>query len=361
MSLMPAICACCGAEVAIDPTTKRGVCRFCENAYIWDEATGSYINYIAEPIGLPAAKSTAHGPSAEKYIKLAMCSLEAGTADEAFLYAKKALEIQPDSPFAWVIKMMTVQAQDMEHVANEILAYGNNAIRCAEEENRAQIKKLVYRHYLSHAIIMMAAAVAKEQDASDLRRLLTENDEAESASVAGVLAAQALSLKGEIPESHFDGSGSARKQVVRLCNLYIDYWKARGKEVRNISAPSNARERTLKKLMHSLTDDEKRLVNGYVVPTEAAPEQGKFSIPIAVYGSYDCPKVWMLRRYRDQHLKTSRRGRIVLALHSRISATLMKYFGQTQWFWRFCKNRLDKLVYRLQAQGIDASRYRDDP
>ncbi len=361
MPLTPAKCKCCGAKVDIDPATKTGTCKFCENSYIWDESINNYVTYVTNHNSFLGANFNVLGPSAEKYVKLAMSSLEAGNNSEALDYAKKALEIQPDSSTAWIVRMMTTQSQNASRkpIAKEIVAYGGNAIRYASDEKKEQVKKIVYRHYLAHAIVMMATAVAEERNALYLQGLIAENADAESKSMAGDLATQAISLKSEVPESYFDSSAGARKQVVRLSNLYLDYWSARGKKISCTSKPSNTQERTLMQLMHSLTDDEKLLVNGYAAPVKVDPEKEKFYIPITVYGSYECPKVWMLRRYRDQHLKTTWRGRLALRSYYAVSPTLVKYFGRTQWFWRFCKNRLNKLVVRLQAQGVESTRYRD--
>lgn len=42
---------------------------------------------------------------------------------------------------------------------------------------------------------------------------------------------------------------------------------------------------------------------------------GRCYIATAVYGSYDCPEVWVLRRYRDYYLKNSSSGRLFIRLY----------------------------------------------
>ncbi|MFR6096121.1 MAG: CFI-box-CTERM domain-containing protein [Dysosmobacter welbionis] len=55
-------------------------------------------------------------------------------------------------------------------------------------------------------------------------------------------------------------------------------------------------------------------------------------IATAVYGSYDCPQVWTLRRFRDHTLAASWYGRTFLHAYYAVSPTLVKWFGRTAWF-----------------------------
>ena len=47
-------------------------------------------------------------------------------------------------------------------------------------------------------------------------------------------------------------------------------------------------------------------------------------IATCVYGSYDCPEVWTLRRFRDEGLRKSRCGRAFVKLYYRISPALVR-------------------------------------
>lgn len=82
-------------------------------------------------------------------------------------------------------------------------------------------------------------------------------------------------------------------------------------------------------------------------------------IATAVYGSYECPEVWTLRRFRDNKLATTCYGRAFIKVYYAISPSLVKWFGKTKWFNRFWKDRLDKLVYCLHVQGISDTPYQD--
>lgn len=82
-------------------------------------------------------------------------------------------------------------------------------------------------------------------------------------------------------------------------------------------------------------------------------------IATAVYGSYDCPQVWTLRRYRDYVLARSVPGRVFIKLYYAVSPTIVKYFGKAGWFIHFSKTKLDRFVLKLNEQGIKDTEYTD--
>jgi hypothetical protein len=82
-------------------------------------------------------------------------------------------------------------------------------------------------------------------------------------------------------------------------------------------------------------------------------------IATAVYGSYDCPQVWTLRRYRDCTLAESWFGRVFIYVYYAISPTLIKWFGQNMWFKKFWRPILDRKIKNLQKNGIKDLPYDD--
>lgn len=89
-----------------------------------------------------------------------------------------------------------------------------------------------------------------------------------------------------------------------------------------------------------------------------SPKRGCY-IATCVYGSYDCPQVWTLRRYRDSTLATTWYGRVFVHLYYTISPTIVKYFGKTRWFKQIWRKKLDRMVARLQIQGVADTPYQD--
>lgn len=84
-------------------------------------------------------------------------------------------------------------------------------------------------------------------------------------------------------------------------------------------------------------------------------------IATCVYGSYDCPEVWILRRYRDKVLRKTRCGRLFVSAYYAISPKIVKLFGKSEAFKRICKIRLDKFILKLKSAGLKDTPYRDNP
>ena len=82
-------------------------------------------------------------------------------------------------------------------------------------------------------------------------------------------------------------------------------------------------------------------------------------IATAVYGSYDCPQVWTLRRFRDHTLAASWYGRTFLHAYYAVSPTLVRWFGKDSWFQALFRPMLDRLVARLRQSGVEDTAYQD--
>ncbi len=95
------------------------------------------------------------------------------------------------------------------------------------------------------------------------------------------------------------------------------------------------------------------------IPKAPAQSSGGCYVATAVYGSYNCPEVWTLRRFRDGILSKTWYGRAFIHTYYAISPTLVKLFGKNLWFYNVCKPKLDKLVTKLNKQGVENSPYQD--
>lgn len=91
------------------------------------------------------------------------------------------------------------------------------------------------------------------------------------------------------------------------------------------------------------------------IPTSKSNSGGCY-IATAVYGSYDCPEVWILRRFRDYSLAKSIQGQLFIKIYYTVGPMFVKLFGNTIWFRRFWKSKLDKIVQKLRKKG-----YKDTP
>ena len=87
--------------------------------------------------------------------------------------------------------------------------------------------------------------------------------------------------------------------------------------------------------------------------------KGGCYVATCVYGSYDCPQVWTLRRFRDYKLAKTRRGRLFIKMYYAISPTLVKLFGKTNWFKKIWRGKLDRMVAKYKAEGFEDTPYND--
>ena len=100
------------------------------------------------------------------------------------------------------------------------------------------------------------------------------------------------------------------------------------------------------------------LINEFT-PKETNTASGGCYVATAVYGSYDCPEVWTLRRFRDYTLAKSVLGRLFIRTYYAVSPTLVKWFGKTEWFKNLWKPALDKMVAKLNSEGVEDTPYED--
>ncbi len=103
---------------------------------------------------------------------------------------------------------------------------------------------------------------------------------------------------------------------------------------------------------------EKRINPQANTSSNTSSESGCY-IATCVYGSYDCPQVWTLRRYRDNTLATTWYGKAFIRTYYAISPTLVKWFGHTNWFKKLWVGTLNKMVENLQSNGVESTPYED--
>lgn len=92
---------------------------------------------------------------------------------------------------------------------------------------------------------------------------------------------------------------------------------------------------------------------------QKAEQKSGCYIATAVYGSYDCPEVWTLRRFRDNTLDRTWYGRAFIRTYYAVSPALVRWFGKDSWFQALFRPMLDRLVDRLRQSGVEDTAYQD--
>lgn len=78
-----------------------------------------------------------------------------------------------------------------------------------------------------------------------------------------------------------------------------------------------------------------------------------------VYGSYDCPQVWVLRRFRDYYLAKTVWGRFFIRFYYFVSPKMIRLFGNNNGFRSIWTIVLDSIVSKLREKGISSECYND--
>ena len=92
---------------------------------------------------------------------------------------------------------------------------------------------------------------------------------------------------------------------------------------------------------------------------EKEKSKGGCYIATCVYGSYECPNVWVLRRFRDNILDTNLLGKIFIRTYYTLSPLLVNLFGESKVFKSIFKMPLDILVGKLKNKGVSDTPYND--
>lgn len=116
---------------------------------------------------------------------------------------------------------------------------------------------------------------------------------------------------------------------------------------------------------HNNLNLERENVDEFRANTAAHQNQAQQSsnggcyIATAVYGSYDCPEVWTLRRFRDEWLSARFLGKVFINLYYRISPTVVRLFGKKKAFNSFWRTLLDRFTIYLNKKGYSSDKYTD--
>lgn len=113
------------------------------------------------------------------------------------------------------------------------------------------------------------------------------------------------------------------------------------------------------KIIEAIAQQSIKNESSYSQPSSKSSSSGGCYIATAVYGSYDCPEVWVLRRYRDNRLQKNALGRLFVKVYYAISPTLVKWFGKKAWFTSLWRGYLDNKVSSLKKSGYSDERYND--
>lgn len=119
----------------------------------------------------------------------------------------------------------------------------------------------------------------------------------------------------------------------------------------------------VKRIHHFMKENEpvepvKAMPSAQIATTRIKQKNGCY-IATCVYGSYDCPQVWTLRRFRDNILRRNWAGRIFIKIYYAVSPILVKIWGEKRQVKMLWKKGLDCLISYLRSRGLPDTPYTD--
>lgn len=347
MPLAQAKCTNCGANLTVDNTKDAAICPFCGTPYVVEKAINNYnvTNNIRADVvnvyGGISADFVIRAGTLEKYTGASTDVIipNSVTRIGGYTSPKGLLGVRFSGAFsactgltsvfipssvtdigAWAFSGCTgltkvVIPNSVSHIGNNAFSGCTSLASITIPNSVEDIGAYAFFGCQSLASITIPASVQTiDKQAFNNCTALTE-----------------LTIEGNPKLANiFDGQGSDPNYVFAGC-----------KNIREVHASEAWRRKNRLHFPSSVN-----IYNGCYIAT-------------AVYGSYDCPQVWTLRRFRDNVLAESRYGRAFIRCYYAISPHLVRWFGKTRWFRTFWKRRLDRMVRRLNEAGTEDTPYQD--
>ncbi len=354
MGFIPARCTQCGAEIKVDSSKEAGICEHCGTPFI----TEKIINKTYVTNNFHGATVNIINGDARNFLKLAETYLKSNSGEEAYNYASKALELEPNITDAWIIKMYAIslcgKISDLK--TKEIISCGKNAINTTHNITE------VFSAYLEIASKWLDVACHKIGDMTQLKlmaanggtdlQMFASNDN-EFREQIYRYADGALKLKLEVPVEIIEDNANIQKTIIALANQYVEFCRMDIKRcslygVHMVNSDISTRKDYLQKMQIGLPDNLQ--IKTEIYDDSNKHSDGKCYIATAVYGSYDYPAVCVLRRFRDEQLSTNILGKMFVRLYYTTSPCLIKCLGRNKTFLHICKKILDQLVLRIKKR-----------
>lgn len=115
----------------------------------------------------------------------------------------------------------------------------------------------------------------------------------------------------------------------------------------------------MQKIIDDAYEKLKPLDPSFIYKTKKPNKSKACYIATAVYGTYDCPQVWTLRRFRDDLLGITIMGRGFIRVYYAISPLFVRTIGKSSLVNSLLVEALDKFVSILQSKGVESTPYTD--
>ena len=361
-------CEMCGSTNLV----KDGgvfVCQSCGTKYSVEEAKKMMVEGTVEVKGTVKVDKSEEKTN---FIQLANDALDSINGEEAYSYANRVLESDPSNAEAWFIKMKAVgllsTLGDLKVI--DVINAGKKAI----ELSNKKMEKEVYTFFLSKCLNDLQFCMTQLQDTDAISEVYNANCQlypfnasektVQLDSILNLVLCQIdmiVSLRTEVPDKFVGNDEVITHLVGEVAKQWVYYTNAVNARYNVYGMKMN--DETVEEYRKILNDIKKGLPEEKqgVIGEEAIdnPSSGPCYVATAVYGSYDCPEVWTLRRFRDYTLDNTWYGRMFIKGYYATSPSFVRHFGNTSLFKLLGRRFLDKFVAKLNNRGIENTPYKD--
>lgn len=342
-------CELCGSN---DVVKQDGlyVCQHCGTKYTVEEAKKLMIDGVVNVEGTVKIDNSSE---LQNLYEIARRAKDTDNSENALKYYDMILVKDPSS---WEANFYVIYFRAMSCRIAEICSAADSVSNCletvlelvknnvTEEDEQTTVVSEIYSRCMVISNMLNGAAKNHYEgiDISIRGNYIQEyvNNAAASANIMYVLGDV---LEEKFSEKYGIIAANSWEDAITIHNSYLNYLDDK---------ESN------KKMMTSYGEKIKKYNSSYNLPAFKTTGDGCY-VATAVYGSYNCPQVWTLRRFRDNTLDETWYGRAFIKSYYAISPTLVKWFGETNWFKKMCRKPLDKMVASLQEKGVESTPYQD--
>lgn len=373
MPLVAAKCTQCGANIEVDDAKEAGICKYCGTAFVTEKAITNYNTYVNNNFA---------GANIDNLLTLAKNAEETGNYSEARDYYTRVLENQPGNCDALVGKgVCSLYGSNLNDIkSDELIGYISKAIDYKKKEQNIsgeEIDKFIIDSI--KALYKAATLVFQASQSHYYEYWKLESSAPEYWDRLGKVIKIFLYVIELAEPENIQQTEKGRfcyvegMKFIVICCVEICKQRQYVSGIINPGQLLEAEEKTEIKPIASIHQTYLELYDDMCskikkIEPDYQPEEeinrnkeikGACYIATCVYGSYDCPQVWTLRRFRDYTLDETWYGRAFIKCYYVISPTLVKWFGKTKWFRKFWKTTLDKMVFCLNNRGVDNTYYHD--
>ncbi len=370
MPFVAAKCTQCGANIEVDDTKEAGICKYCGTAYITEKAINNY--NITNNYNIQSAVINVQGVNVDNIKKLGdekIQSLNYPFEMDNYVKAQeffaKVLEYEDSVEYRLKYDLCDRANHPDRTSANELVNIVDWVIDFIKNDG-AQNNNIEDRAVTYAALINVMQDVVSATNSYYYKRFMAVslNYSVFISMLMDVVkkeleCAELMSRYANIPEVN-----EAMIMLCKTCEGQLATCISNYSVGNNTySLPSEAYPE-VKALAERVQMTGKQFMSSYQVRDDILnPGNQKSSngcyVASCVYGSYDCPEVWTLRRFRDDTLDATWYGRLFIRCYYAVSPNIVKWFGQTKWFKTFWKARLDKMVRNLNGKGVSNTSYND--